>query len=109
MHPVAPPSELIWEVIDEDGEVVSSPGATETGANNRFNMTIGTGVNDETSHYIIGDQWYTADLMTGLSDVSTSLHRENARLALGRQMMHAFMDMDEMVGLYHHITTDVEY
>ena len=46
--------------------------------------------------------------MTGLSDVSTSLHRENARLALGRQMMHAFMDMDEMVDLYHHITTDVE-
>ena len=106
----SPSSELIWEVIDEDGEVVSSPGATETGANNRFNMTIGTAsVNDETSHYIIGDQWYTADLMTGLSDVSTSLHRENARLALGRQMMHAFMDMDEMVDLYHHITTDVEY
>jgi hypothetical protein len=64
---------------------------------------------DEFTHQIIGNYWYTNDIVNDFDDVSTSIHRQNARLALGRAFLLATLDMEELVELYHQLTTDVIY
>ena len=44
------------------------------------------------THTIIGDYWYTADLIDEFTSVSTSIHRHNARLALVTQLLTAAFD-----------------
>ncbi|MDP6889676.1 MAG: STT3 domain-containing protein [Candidatus Thalassarchaeaceae archaeon] len=60
------------------------------------------------SHYIIGDYWYTSDLYDDFNDVSTSLHRQNARYAIARDLLTHVFSLDELVDLYHDLTS-VEY
>ena len=45
-----------------------------------------------TTHYIIGDYWYTADLIDEFLSVSTNIHRLNARLALTVQLFDAVFE-----------------
>ncbi|MEE3082456.1 MAG: STT3 domain-containing protein, partial [Candidatus Thermoplasmatota archaeon] len=66
------------------------------------------GFSDSTTHYIIGDYWYTSDIVTEFSDVSTSLHRQNARFAFSRQVLTTAFEMPELVDLYHDLTS-LEY
>ena len=47
---------------------------------------------EERTHTIIGDYWYTADLIDEFTSVSTSIHRHNARLALVTQLLTAAFD-----------------
>ena len=47
---------------------------------------------EERTHTIIGDYWYTADLIDEYLSVSTSIHRHNARLALVTQLLTAAFD-----------------
>ena len=58
----------------------------------------------DTTHYLIDDYRYTSDLIEDFNDVSTSLHRTNARLALSRAFLTKAFDMDELVDIYHGIT-----
>ena len=58
--------------------------------------------------YIIGDYWYTSDLYDDFTDVSTSLHRQNARYAIARDLLTNVFSLDELVDLYHDLTS-VEY
>ena len=51
---------------------------------------------------------YTSDLIEDFNDVSTSLHRTNARLALSRAFLTQAFDMDELADIYHGITS-LEY
>ena len=59
-----------------------------------FNNNVRT--NEETvngrTHTIIGDYWYTDDLLDEFLSVSTSIHRKNARLALATQLLTAAFD-----------------
>ena len=100
----------VWEVV-HNGEVITETDSSESAAWSSFNTTVGNAAerSNETSHYIIGDYWYTSDIMEGLTDPSTSLHRQNARFALGRQMLQSSMDLESLVDVYHKITTNVEY
>ena len=100
----------VWEVI-HNGEVVSEPDSTATAAWSSFNATVGTAAerSNVTSHYVIGGYWYTSDILEGLTDPSTSLHRQNTRFALGRQMLQSSLDLTALVDVYHRITTNVEY
>ncbi|MDP6906533.1 MAG: STT3 domain-containing protein [Candidatus Thalassarchaeaceae archaeon] len=66
------------------------------------------GFSDSATHYIIGDYWYTNDLVDDFGDVSTSLHRQNARFAFARQVLITALSMEEMVSLYHDLTA-LEY
>ena len=66
------------------------------------------GVSKKASHYIIGDYWYTEDLIDEYDDVSTSLHRQNARLAVARTLLTSVFSMTELVDLYHDLTA-LEY
>jgi len=63
------------------------------------------GIDRSTSHYIIGDYWYTKDIVEEFNDVGTSLHRQNARLAMARELLINTMSMDEMVSLFHDLTS----
>jgi len=60
------------------------------------------------THYVIGDYRYTSDLIEDFDDVSTSLHRTNARLALSRAFLIEAFDMNELADIYHGITS-LEY
>ena len=84
-------------VIDDNGR---SPGDESYDAKNAFSC--------EATHYIIGDYWYTSDLYDDFNDVSTSLHRQNARYAIARDLLTHVFSLDELVDLYHDLTS-VEY
>ncbi|MDP6899243.1 MAG: STT3 domain-containing protein [Candidatus Thalassarchaeaceae archaeon] len=60
------------------------------------------------THYIIGDYWYTSDLVDDFDDVSTSLHRQNARYAFTRDFLMTVFTMPELVDIYHGLTS-IEY
>ncbi|MGB0312367.1 MAG: hypothetical protein ACPGDD_00575, partial [Poseidonia sp.] len=59
-----------------------------------FNNNIRTSEEtvEERTHTIIGDYWYTADLIDEYLSVSTSIHHHNARLALVTQLLTAAFD-----------------
>ena len=84
-------------VIDDNGR---SPGDENFDASDAFSC--------ESTHYIIGDYWYTSDLYDDFNDVSTSLHRQNARYAIARDLLTHVFSLDELVDLYHDLTS-IEY
>ena len=73
------------------------PGDADFTENNAFSCSA--------SHYIIGDYWYTSDLYDDFDDVSTSLHRQNARYAIARDLLTHIFSLDELVDLYHDLTS----
>jgi asparagine N-glycosylation enzyme membrane subunit Stt3/uncharacterized membrane protein len=62
------------------------------------------GFSNKATHYIIGDYWYTDDLVEDFGDVSTSLHRQNARYAIARDLLITVFTMAELVDVYHDLT-----
>ncbi len=84
-------------VFDDNG---NSPGDDTYDSTDAFSC--------ESSHYIIGDYWYTSDLYDDFNDVSTSLHRQNARYAIARDLLTHVFSLDELVDLYHDLTS-IEY
>lgn len=76
--------------------------ASEEQARLRFSQKT---VNDdntvsETTYYIIGEYWYTTDLVEEFDSVSSNLHRKNARLALTRQLLTDALDTEELNSMY---------
>ena len=84
-------------IIDDNGR---SPGDENYDSSNAFSC--------EATHYIIGDYWYTSDLYDDFNDVSTSLHRQNARYAIARDLLTHVFSLDELVDLYDDLTS-IEY
>ena len=82
----------------------------ETEALELFNATRLNNAKFEmsTSHYLIGDYMYTSDLIDDFNDVSTGLHRTNAKLALSRAFLSTAFDMEDLAAIYHDIT-ELEY
>ena len=64
---------------------------------------------EKTTHYMIGNYRYTTDLIDDFEDISTGLHRQNSKLGMARAFLTQALDMDEMVELYHKITSEVYY
>ncbi|DAC07840.1 MAG TPA: hypothetical protein D7H88_04585, partial [Candidatus Poseidoniales archaeon] len=52
------------------------------------------------SHTIIGEYWYTDDLLDEYLSVSTSIHRKNARLALATQLLTSAMDAHPVYNIH---------
>ena len=55
---------------------------------------------ENTTHYIFGDYWYTSDLVEEYDSVSTGIHRKNAGIALVTQMLTSALDSEELHSLY---------
>ena len=63
----------------------------------------------EVEYYEIGGYLYTPDLIIDFDDVSTGLHRTNARLSLSRAFLLEAFDNDQLTDMYHDMTTSIEY
>ncbi|HIA90318.1 MAG: hypothetical protein CXX80_03785 [Methanobacteriota archaeon] len=74
----------------------------ETGAQRLFDSRIRTAddTDKSTTHYIVGEYWYTSDIIDEFDSVSSNLHRKNARLALARQMLITSLDTQGLADLY---------
>ena len=60
-------------------------------------------------YYDIAGYRYTPDLIDDFDDVSTALHRVNAKLALSRAMLLEMFDSTGINSLYHDISTNLNY
>ncbi|HIF46694.1 MAG TPA: hypothetical protein EYQ73_07900 [Candidatus Poseidoniales archaeon] len=71
-------------------------------ANSTFNSHIRSAGDTEfnSTHYIVGDYWYTADLVDEFDSVSTKIHRANAGIALITQLLTSSLSSDEIHDLY---------
>ena len=94
------PSKFGWFVTDQ-GEIVGERLDNPEDAMSLFNDTRGSSspFSSTPSHYLIGDHRYTADLVEDFDDLSTGIHRTNARLAIGRAFITHIFDLDQIVGL----------
>lgn len=76
-----------------------------------FNNNVRSPVDNEenTTHYIVGDYWYTADLIEEYDSVSTGIHRKNAAIALITQMLTSSLDSEELHSLYADLSDNAVY
>ena len=101
-----------WRVY-EDGErmlctdtlsatCVDGDWSEQSEANRTFTNNIRTGADNvyDTTHYIVGDYWYTADLIEEFDSVATHIHRKNTRLSLTVQLLTNSLDDGQIVDLY---------
>lgn len=105
-----PLSTKIYRVY-ESREQVGTNYQLEFDAMMMFNQTKERNdvVKNDVSHYVIGDYWYTSDIVEEFDSVATSLHRQNARLALGRTFLTTALDMEELVSLYATLSHSITY
>jgi len=99
-----------WLVF-ENGEQVGNSTTDQSTAMSLFNETRASSsqfeINDPT-HYYIGGSKYTPDLLDDYYDLSTNLHRSNARLAVVRAFLSTALDVEEIAGIYDGISA-IEY
>ena len=62
-----------------------------------------TGETFDASHYVVGDYWYTADIIEKYMDTGTSIHRQNSQIALGTQVLTGALDSETLNDLYSDI------
>ena len=94
------PSKYGWYVID-GGEIVQDRIDDSSEAMKLYNTTRSSSsyFSESPTHYIIGDYRYTSDLIEDYNDLSTGIHRNNAKLAVGRAFITHVLDLDQIVGL----------
>ena len=104
------PTEPMWFVF-KDGKQVGNATTNETEAKSIFDQARGSSqpYEEQTTHYEIGGYRYTADLIESYDDVSTNLHRANAKLGLSRAFLTTALTLDELVEMYHDISSQVVY
>ena len=101
-----------WRIYD-DGErmlctdslsatCVDGDWSEKTEADRTFTNNIRTGADNvySTTHYIVGDYWYTADLIEEYNSVATHIHRKNTRLSLTVQLLTLSLDDGQIIDLY---------
>ena len=64
---------------------------------------------DNTTHYIVGDYWYTSDLIEEYDSVSTGMHRKNSGLALVTQLLTGALDSEDLHTLYSELMSNAIY
>ena len=111
----------IYHKVYENGEPVPCPSdyecvddyafANEFEAQSVFNSNTRTTADTEenTTHYIFGDYWYTSDLVEEFDSVSTKIHRQNAVIALLTQMLSSSLDSEELHNLYVDLSNNEIY
>ena len=64
---------------------------------------------DDASHYDLGGYRYTRDIMDDYYDVSTALHRTNARFGMARAFLITAFQLEELVNIYDGISSIDSY
>ena len=73
------------------------------------NVRAASDTQDNTTHYIFGDYWYTADLIEEYDSVSTGIHRKNAGIALVTQMLISSLEGEDLHSLYVDLSNNAVY
>ena len=104
-----PSSEESWAVYFDTEPYAEE--SNESDAKSSFDEARGrvSEYDEKTTHYMIGNYRYTNDLILDFDDVSTGLHRQNSKLAMARAFLVQSFSMEELVDLYHQITSEVFY
>ncbi len=101
-----------WRVYDDGERIICTDSLSATcvdgdwselfEANRTFTNNIRTGADNvyDTTHYIIGDYWYTADLIEEYDSVGTNIHRKNTRLSLTVQLLSLTLDSEQIIDMY---------
>jgi len=63
----------------------------------------------EASHYIVGDYWYTSDLIEEFNSVSTGIHRTNSKIALITQLLTSSLDSDTLHTMFADLSNNAVY
>jgi len=107
-------SNLIWRVYEGETQL-GEDYLTEEDARSAFedrtaNRNVITefvdpdnGKTYDASHYVVGDYWYTSDIIAEFNDAGTSIHRQNAQIALATQVLIGALDSEEINDLYSEI------
>lgn len=115
------PSESEVWIILEDGEIIVDGLSNEESAIDSFNDARNSvseldryenGANKGEliiQYYDISGYRYTPDLIEDFDDVSTGLHRVNAKLALSRALLLEIFNSEEINDLYHDMSTKLVY
>ena len=115
------PSESEVWVILEDGEIIVDGLSNEESAidsiNDARNSVSELDRNEKGAnkgeliiqYYDISGYRYTPDLIEDFDDVSTGLHRVNAKLALSRALLLEIFNSEEINDLYHDMSTKLVY
>lgn len=86
-----------------DGDWTSKVQANKSFNNNQAIRTTKDTTYSRT-HSIIGDYWYTSDMLNEFDSVETGIHRTNAKLALSNQLLLDNLGEEGIVNLYHDLT-----
>ena len=100
--------ELIECPTDYDcvGDAFASMDEAQPVFNNNIRAAADT--EDNTTHHIFGDYWYTADMIEEFDSVSTGIHRTNARIALITQLLST-MESEAVHDLYADLSNNRVY
>ena len=104
-------------VVMKEGEQFEEPTANESEARTLFNNARGSGLNSEyeildfedAEHYNVGGYLYTRDIIDDYYDVSTAIHRTNAKFGMARAFLTAALDLEQLVSVYHKISSIDNY
>ena len=104
-------------IVVKEGERFEEPTANESEARTLFNNARGSGLNseyeildfEEAKHYDVGGYLYTRDIIDDYYDVSTAIHRINAKFGMARAFLTTAMDLEELVSIYHKISSIDNY
>ncbi|MDC3298204.1 hypothetical protein OAU99_02385 [Candidatus Poseidoniaceae archaeon] len=89
------------------GDAFSSINEAQPVFNN--NIRAASDTEDNTTHHIFGDYWYTSDLIEEYDSVSTGIHKANARIALITQLLTASLDDEDLHNLYVDLSNNRVY
>ena len=110
-----------WRVYEDGERILCTATLSETcvdgdwselfEANRTFNNNIRTGADNvyDTTHYIVGDYWYTADLLEEYDSVATNIHRKNTRLSLTVQLLTLSLEGDQIIDMYDDLINLEDY
>ncbi len=90
----------VWRLYKSQVQLGSDYDSEELARAAYESLTIGKETFEETSHYIVGDYWYTKDIVEEFNDPGTVIHRQNARLALTRQVLVESLNSEDISDLY---------
>ena len=109
------PVEIITFVVQVNGEPFGDPTSNESEAMSLFDEARGSSSEfvlsefDDASHYDLAGYRYTRDIMDDYYDVSTGLHRTNARYGMARAFLITAFQLEELVQIYDGISSIDSY
>ena len=107
--------------VYENGELIPCPTDTDCVGDYTFeskvdaqsvfdtNVRSTADTEENTTHYIFGDYWYTKDLIDEYDSVSTPIHRKNAGIALITQMLTSSLNSEKLHTLYNDLSNNDVY